>query len=241
MGTYNHRQWDTPERRDAGLVLVLPGIDGLSWCTRGVVRGLAEAGVPYALEIHDWTFGILWALRNLRDSRRHQAHAEILADKIVSYQAEHPGCPVYMMGHSAGGAMTMLTLEKLPPESRIEAGILLAPALSPSFDCRPALAHTTRGVWNFHAWGDVGFLGALTTIFGTVDGRHIPSAGLVGFREPGGPVDSGPKLHQIPYQFSMLKQHNLAGHFGCVNYRFARDWVAPLLGEESPKPLLPDS
>jgi pimeloyl-ACP methyl ester carboxylesterase len=234
MGTYNHRQWDTPERRQAGLVLVLPGIDGLSWCTRGIVRGLAEAGISYALEIHDWTFGILWALRNLRDSRRQQAHVRILVHKIGSYQAQHPGRPVFMIGHSAGAAMTILTLEKLPPEIRIEAGILLAPALSLSFDVSAALTHTTRGVWNFHAWGDIAFLGALTTIFGTVDGRHGLAAGLVGFRESRDAVHPGPRLYQVPYRFSMLKQHNLAGHFGCVNHRFVREWVAPLLREESP-------
>ncbi len=230
MGTYNHRQWDTAERRQTGLVIVLPGIDGLSWCTRSIVRGLAEAGVPYAMEIHDWTFGILWALRNLRDSRRHQAHAAILADKITAYQVEHPGRPVYMMGHSAGGAMTVLTLERLPHESRIEAGILLAPALSPAYDVTTALQHTTRGLWNFHAWGDLGFLGALTTIFGTVDGKHVPAAGLVGFsKSPTSSAADGPQLRQIPYQLAMARQHNLAGHFGCVNHRFVRHWVAPIV------------
>ncbi len=184
MWTYNHLQWDTPERRQHGLVIVLPGIDGLSWCNRSIVRGLADAGVPCAIEIHDWTFGHLWAIRNLRDSRRHLAHADILCNKIVDQQTAHPGAPIYMIGHSAGGAMTLLTLERLAPEVRIEAGILLAPAVSPGYDVVSALRQTKRGLWNFHAWGDIGFLGALTLLFGTVDGRHSISAGLCGFRSP---------------------------------------------------------
>lgn len=233
MWTYNFLQWDTPERRRHGLVIVLPGIDGLSWCNRSIVRGLADAGLPCAIAIHDWTFGHLWAIRNLRDSRRHQAHTAILRDKIVEQQSAHPGTPVYLIGHSAGGAMTLLTLEGLPSDVQIEAGILLAPAVSPGYDVSNALQQTKRGLWNFHAWGDIGFLGALTLLFGTVDGRHSISAGLCGFRSaPTGPMGNGaPTLHQIPYQFSMLKQRNLAGHFGCVNHVFVQHWVAPILAK----------
>jgi hypothetical protein len=114
---------------------------------------------------------------------------------------------------------------------RIDAGILLAPAVSPGYDVSSALRQTRRGIWNFHAWGDIGFLGALTALLGTVDGRHSISAGLCGFRSQAKATESEaePLLHQIPYQFSMLKHRNLAGHFGCVNHVFVQHWVAPLL------------
>jgi pimeloyl-ACP methyl ester carboxylesterase len=238
MWTYNHRQWDTPSRRESGLVIVLPGIDGLSWCTRSVARGLAEAGLPYAIEIHDWTYGPLWAIHNLRDSRRHQAHAVILCEKIAEHQSLHPGTPTFLVGHSAGGAMTLLTLEKLEPAARIEAGILLAPAVSPGFDVGPALARTKLGLWNFHAWRDLVFLGILTTVCGTVDGQHGPSAGLRGFRSSPATADpDGPQLHQVPWQWSMTKYRNFAGHFGCVNRVFVKACVAPILRNREPSPV----
>jgi pimeloyl-ACP methyl ester carboxylesterase len=232
----------TPQRCAAGYVIILPGIEGYSWWNRGIRRGLVMAGVPFAMEIHDWTYGRPWWLWNLRDTRRHAAEAARLAAKIIDYRREHPQQPVFLVGHSAGGAMTLFTLERLPEEVRITAGILCVPAISPGYDVRPALARTDRGLWHYCSWADVFFLGLGTTLFGTCDGMHLPGAGMLGLAHAAAPPEadsagSVPPLHQIRFEPRMLRQFNLAGHFGPVNPLFVREWIAPILLESAASPI----
>lgn len=229
-----------PDRLRQGYVIVLPGVEGRSFLNRSIVRGLVAAGVPCGIEIHDWTLG-LWAyFRNLRDSRRHQQQAREIAAKIVAYRERHPDRPVYLIGHSGGGALTLFTLEQLPQSIAVTGGILLVPALSPAYDYSRALERTTRGLWNFSSRGDFLIVGLGTLLCGTCDGKHSLSAGMLGFsfRRPADRVPEAgrPVLHEVPYRLSMLRHGNLGGHFTLVNPAFVRHWVGPIvLGGEAPE------
>jgi len=223
-----------PERLEEGYVIVLPGIEGRSFLNRSIVRGLVAAGVPYGIEIHDWTYGLLWYFWNLRDSRRHRTQAEEIADKIIRYRQSHPSQPVYLIGHSGGGAMILFILQRLPVSTTVSGGIMLVPAISPGYDVAPALAQTTRGLWNFCSWGDALVVGLGTALCGTCDGRHCPAAGMVGFSaavrqacQPSG--DDRPALHQVIYRPEMLRHGNLGGHFTVVNPVFVKHWIAPIV------------
>ncbi|MGD9854242.1 MAG: hypothetical protein AB7U20_04745 [Planctomycetaceae bacterium] len=230
-----------PGRLEQGYVIVLPGVEGQSFLNRSIVRGLVAAGVPYGIEIHDWTAGLLGYFRNLRDSRRHRDQAEEIAGKIARYRDAHPSQPIYVIGHSGGGAMTLFTLERLPGSICATGGILLVPAISPAYDIGPALARTTRGLWNFSSWGDFFIVGLGTLVCGTCDGKHRPSAGMVGFspavrpeNRPGG--HQRPTLHEVPYRPAMLRHGGLGGHFTLVNPVFVRHWIAPIvLGLDVPR------
>ncbi len=238
----------TAERRACGHVIVLPGIEGHSRWNRSVVRGLQEAGLPYAIEIHDWTFGRMWSLWSLRSTHRHREQSQLIADKVIRSRREHPDAPLWLIGHSGGGAMALLTLALLPADVKVTGAVLLAPAISPTYDLAGALSHTNRGLWNFSSWGDWFFLIMGTTLMGTLDGRHTISAGARGFCPPNGTTPSArspdavsqqteaPRLVEVPWRREMLTCRNLAGHFGCVHSAFIRDWVAPILaGEELPQ------
>ena len=116
-----------PSRLERGLVIVLPGIEGESCINHSIARGLADGGVESAIEIFDWTTGfILLFPYHLRGWRRNISQAERLVQRIVEYRMAHPGCPVHLVGHSGGGAMTILTLERLPPETRVTSRRSLA-------------------------------------------------------------------------------------------------------------------
>ncbi|MBX3442497.1 MAG: alpha/beta fold hydrolase [Planctomyces sp.] len=229
------QHWLDEERLDRGLAIVLPGVEGRSWWNRRIARGLIDGGAPQAVDIFDWTAGPLLMLYNLRSRKLHREQVARLREKVLTYQAERPGRPVWLLGHSGGGALSLLTLAALPDGVRIAGAVLLCPAISPGFDLRPALAHVERGIWNVSSWGDLLFLGAFTTLFGTVDGRHVPAAGACGFRSTGESVDArsspaaGPPLIEMPWRPAMARDGNLGGHFGCVRRRFIARWVAPLL------------
>jgi pimeloyl-ACP methyl ester carboxylesterase len=234
-----------PHRLERGYVIVLPGIEGHSFLNRGIVRGLVDGGVPYAIENYNWTGGLLAFFANLRSTRRHRRQAELLREKILGYQDRFPGRPVYLIGHSGGAALSLLTLAGLPLERKVSGAVLLSAAISARYDCGHAIARTTRGIWNVSSWGDFPTLGVATTVIGGVDGWHMPCAGLCGFLKSPSNIaadspetesaraDSAPKLIELPYRVRMARHGNLSGHFGSTNRRFIQNWIAPILNEQA--------
>lgn len=231
------------DRLRQGYVIILPGIEGRSRWNRWIRQGLLEAGVRFGIEIHDWTRGPRHYFSNLRDSRRHHEQAEQIAGKIVDYRRQYPTQPVYLIGHSGGAAMSAFALEVLPAQTKVTCAIMLVGALSPDYDLRPSLQRTERGIWNYSAPGDLVFIGIGTALFGTCDGHHSPASGLIGFH-PSAYLpqndDALPTLHQLWFQWRMLRDFNLAGHLSCVNPRFIRRWIAPVILEHD-RQTLPDA
>lgn len=226
-------EWLSPERARKGYAIILPGIEGTSYYNISVAKGLADAGYDGAIEIHDWTTG-QWPLAfyHLTSFERNKAQAQEIADKIVLYQQRYPGRPVTLIGHSGGAAMSVLTLEALPSDQKVEQAVLLAGAISPDYDLSRALERTERGITSFHSRGDMFYLMAGTLTLGTLDRQHSVSAGAVGFRIP---PDLPPErrgwyeamLHQEPYRGEMFWSLNLGGHMGPTSRRFVAKWIAP--------------
>lgn len=225
----------TPARLDQGYTVILPGIEGTSTLNASVVRGLVNGGWPGAIEVYDWTAGsVLLFPVNLRALDRNREQARRVAAKIVAYQAKYPGRPVHIIGHSGGGGVAVLALEALPAERPITSAILLAPAISPTYDLRSALRRTQEGIWNFYSRHDVGFLKAGTTVMGTIDGRHTSAAGAVGFQMPWGLDEEDRRLYatrlrQQAYSRKMAESGHTGGHVGWSNPRFVADWLCPIM------------
>lgn len=230
----------TPERLERGYVIVLPGIEGRSHLNYNVAKGLADGGVPAAIEIHDWTLGgsFLTAVPSLRAEGHNRKEAREIAAKIVRYQDRHPGRPVHLIGHSGGGGVAVFSLESLPPDRQVTSAILLAPALSPDYDLRGALRHAQQGIYNFYSPYDVGFLKLGTSMAGTVDGQFTRSAGAVGFTMPWGLSQEDRRiyaslLHQQRYLSKMAESGNSGGHTGWSNRTFVAQWLAPLINSQA--------
>lgn len=222
----------TSERLAQGLVLVLPGIEGRSWFNRSIVRGLLDAGVPYGIDIHDWTWRWPLFLYNLRSRRLHERQSTRIAERITAYRDNHPEQPVYLVGHSGGGGMALFAIERLPAGTTVSGAILLGCALSPRFNLQPALGRIQRGIWNVTSFGDFLFVGLGTWVCGTIDGRHSVSAGMIGFETSGLPDEFRAKLHELPYRREYVRHLHLAGHFGYTARRFVKQYIAPHLLSE---------
>ncbi|MCA8992515.1 MAG: alpha/beta hydrolase, partial [Planctomycetaceae bacterium] len=216
-----------------GYVVILPGIEGHSWFNQWIARGLLQAEVPYAIDIFDWTTGYKGlGLYHLRSRKLQSDSIVVLTEKLVQYRTEYPDQPIYLIGHSGGGAMSVLTLSQLPESVRVNGAVLLGSSVSPWYDVVPALRQSQEGIWNFSSLGDLFFLGLGTTVAGTLDGWHTPSAGMIGFSnavhrqvEQAGVSP----LHEMPYQLKYAKYGNFAGHLGYVTPAFTANVVAPLL------------
>lgn len=228
----------TPERREHGLALVLPGIEGRSTLNWSIAHGILDSGFAGAIEIRDWTTGF-WPLflYHLRAHHRNRSRAAAIARDLLKYQDEHPGQPTILVGHSGGAAMVAWVLEQIPAGRSITAAAMLGPALPCNYPLATALRRVERGLWSFWTPLDILYLGVGTMACGNLDGSHAPSGGWVGFRPP---ADSSAadlalyetRLRQQCFKPSMIGRAHLGGHMSWANRLFVAETVAPcLLGE----------
>ncbi len=218
----------TPDRLQHGYVIVLPGIEGRSHWNKNIVRGLIAGGVPYAVEIHDWTYGRLLALYNLVASGRHHQQARLIAGKITRYRDQYGDRPIYIIGHSGGGGMTLLALAQLPDGVKIDGAVLIAPAISRSFDLTSSLPHVSRGIWNISSYGDLFFMG-FSALLGNIDRHWQLPAGLTGFSKQVHErvtLHSLPPLLEFPYRWEYLSSRFLGGHFGGTCVPFVQNYIS---------------
>jgi hypothetical protein len=230
----------TPERLDAGLVVSLDGVGGYNWLPRWLRRGLCAGGVPAAIVIYNWSLGPLgmWAT-DLFVSRRNRDRAAFLADRIAAYRARWPGRPVTLIGHSAGGGIAAWTLEALGAACPVDRAMLLAPALSPAYNLAAALEGVRKRLYVTYSHLDVALMGLGTSLLGTIDRRHGPSAGLVGFRLPQGLTDDQraayAKVRQLKWRPRSILDGHWGDHTGCTTPTYARRVLAPIvLGRSDP-------
>jgi alpha-beta hydrolase superfamily lysophospholipase len=117
------RSW-LPEGPPRALVIALHGMNDYSSAFEGTGKQLAQAGIAtYAYDQRG--FGQaphpgVWAGRETLIQDLKEARAT-LSDR-------HPGVPVYILGESMGGAVTIATLTR-PDPPRVDGTILLAPAV----------------------------------------------------------------------------------------------------------------
>lgn len=219
-----------PERLDQGYTLVLPGVLGHTPYNSKLVRLLDQA--PTAVELFDWTHGVpLFKRRGLKRNQFNLQNVDQIVERIIAYQRHYPGRPVRVFALCAGAGVACEALARLPMQHRVRTAVLLGPALSPDYDLRPALRGTTDGIDSFHSPLDIPVLMALTTVTGTVDGRHMPAAGAIGF---GFGFDRTPQLRQHMYNPKMLMQGHLGGHFGWTATRFFEANLLPMYHETPP-------
>ena len=78
------------------------------------------------------------------------------------------------------------------------------------------------------------FDGIGTIVAGTMDGRHTPAAGMIGFRPPAGLGAAGrelyaTRLHEVAFRPEMCAAFHFGGHMGATNRVFVAERIAPLL------------
>jgi pimeloyl-ACP methyl ester carboxylesterase len=209
----------------------LPGVGGTRSIDRMMVRGLADAGLHAEIVVDDWTRGDP-GLMALTSYDRNRAEAESITERLLERMQSEPDRPVFLTGHSGGGGMTVWVLENLPADVRVEAVVLLAPALSPGYDLSEALRRVRGNVYVFSSEYDW-ILGWGTRNFGTLDRHMTDAAGRVGFTVPeGADEEQYRKLIQLPYREEWTVHDNFGEHIGMMMTPFAREVIAPLLVKE---------
>jgi hypothetical protein len=211
------------------LVLHLPGIGGFRYCDRRMLSGLRDGGVNGNLEIYDWTEHDP-GIHALQAMERNQKEAQRVADMIVAHHQADPASPIYLTGHSGGCAIATWALEKLPAGVMVNDVLLMAPALSPTYDLSAALRHVRGHLNAFSSTHDILILYTGTRVFGTMDGVQTEAAGYAGFTRPAtGDADQYLKLISHPYEPDWMDLDNFGEHVGAMARPFASAILAPLL------------
>ena len=213
----------TDVRKENGLVIILPGIEGESEFNHNIRRGLVSAGSYRAMPIYNWGRPIpgLGMLLNQMDVLGNRAAGKRIAQMIEQYEDAYPGRPVYIIGHSGGGGVAVFAAEELSKEYKIDGLVLLAASISDGYNLTKALNNCRNGIVNFYNPSDGGLLGVGTTLMGNVDGARGAAAGLNGF------IKQPNKLYQIKVTDSMTAASGGGSHDAATRPRFVATYVAP--------------
>ena len=232
VGCSDNGPFMTTERQEQGMVMVLPGIEGVSELNKDIRKGLDLGGVGYAMPIRSWgrPIPLIGVAINQVDVLGNRLAAAGLAKDIMKYQDKHPGKPVYVIGHSGGGGVAVFVAEYMDDTHKLDGVLVLSASISKSYNLEKALSKTRRGIVNFYNRSDGGLLGVGTAVMGNVDGGHGLSAGLAGFDNPKN-TDSVSKkvaygkLHQI----EITKDMPLGGdsHTAVTRPAFVSTFIAP--------------
>jgi len=210
-------------------LLHLPGIGGERSIDRMLTQGLVQGGIDADIEIYDWTDRDV-GLSALYARQRHEHEADVVAQMIAERYRADPRTRIYLSGHSGGTGIALWALERLPPDVQVESFLMIASAMSPTYDLSPALRRVRGRAYALYSPYDP-VLGIGTRMFGTIDGVKTDAAGRVGFTMPSGAADAKQyaKLTQVGYDPSWIRLSNIGNHIGAMMRPFAREVLSPLL------------
>lgn len=212
----------------AGLLIFVESIRwlGYRWGYRSVRTGMRAAGfqgecIPWQWHSSRRGWLVLPATMNRPLIER---QARRLAQFIVQRRKTHPHEPLYLIGYSFGGYIALRALELLPDRVSVDSVALLAAAFSPRRDLTDACRAVKNALVIANSLGDAAIIGVGTFLFGTADGSHAFSVGMVGTRWRG-----SSKLRRIHWRPRMIRLGNLGGHFTATARRFIQHCVGPAM------------
>jgi len=214
-----------------GLVIFVESIRwmGVRWGMRTAARGLRQAG--YEGEFLYWKWHSTWraclVIPALTDRGLLERESRRLADFVARRRKEHPRQPVYLVGYSRGGYVTVRALELLDGTHRVDSAAVLAGAFSPRRDLRGACRSVVGPLVISSSPADWFIVGLGTLLFGTADRVRVPSVGMTGLSERG---DRCPQVVSIRWRLGMAAWGHFGGHFSAASSALMRREVAGAMG-----------
>lgn len=149
-----------------------------------------------------------------------------IACTVQAIRKEAPNIPIFFVGFS-GGAHIVLRAAEMLPEKSVDRIIVLAPAVSCTYDLTRAIRASRGGIDNFYSRED-SCLEHMAEHVGTADGVKCAPAGLVGFR-----LLSSDKrdcdLYRNVRQYHWTQEFcGGGGHYTWCRYHNLKKTVAPM-------------
>ncbi|MDP6546502.1 MAG: hypothetical protein QGH60_21195 [Phycisphaerae bacterium] len=216
---------------DRGVVIFVESIRwlGVRWGMRTAAKGLRQAG--YEGEFLYWKWHSTWraclVIPALADRGLLERESQRLADFVARRRGEHPDQPIYLVGYSCGGYVTVRALELLDGAHRVDAAAVLAGAFSPRRDLRAACRSVSGAVVISSSPADWLIVGLGTLLFGTADRVWIPSVGMTG---PSARGVQCPQVISIRWRIGMVVQGHFGGHFSAASSALIRREISGAMG-----------
>ncbi|MCG3129428.1 MAG: hypothetical protein FLDDKLPJ_00155 [Phycisphaerae bacterium] len=205
-------------------LFLLDGVGGWQFAPLMIRRVLRQAGVRVHTVLFDWHAGLRGdLLTDLMWRRKNEVAACRLARDIRALQRRSPGRLIHVAAYSGGCGVAVFAAERLREDHPIASMLLLAPAISPTYDLTAALGRVQCCVVGVSR-RDRFLLGLGTRLFGTIDRVRTASAGQTGFipprpTDPDG-ADAYRRLQQVYWEPAWSARHHHGGHTGWINPHF---------------------
>ncbi len=212
------------------VVFVVNGVANGTAATDTLLALNGEYGLGLKLRTVNWCRHDSIRLDLVDHEAQLNAAARIVTE-VTMIRRDAPNAKIYFVAHSAGTRAVLAAAEMLPPNS-VERIILIASAVSCSYDLTTALRASRHGIDNFYSFDDRVVNWAVESV-GTSDGLRGQAAGRVGFRPP----------HASKHDVAALRQHawameldGLGGHFAWTRSRNMKRCIVPLLFHDENPP-----
>lgn len=227
---HRERRWDTRLRRRRGLALILGGIEGPSLAQHSMAAGLPRGRWRGAVRIQRWNAGVplVRCALNLMSRKQHERASDDLVSSVMDHRAKYPNTPIVILAVSGGCWIVARALEKLGQENKVEAVVLLAPAISRGHDMSAALCGSGAGILVVRSPFDIVLLGLGTSLLGTSDRRFGWSAGNGGFEA------AYEGLRERVWRSADIRHGYFGSHCTAIALRFIAREVTPWLRAACP-------
>ncbi len=211
--------------RPASIVIFL---DGAGHFTAGgnVKKGLRSAGYDGQFQNYLWTSFLGWGTDHLLVARS-GLKAQGLADRIERLRREDPDRGIHVMGLSAGTAVILNALERLPEGTDVDTVVLFSSSVHANRDLTPALEHVRQTLYATCSRHDL----ILSSLVITADGESGSPAGRTGFRIPPGVPKSRRsaygKVVNLPWVPNYAAHGWNGGHVAATRADFVKHVIAP--------------
>jgi len=218
---------------DAPLLVVVDGVGRFQFAPYAIRWALRDLGSPIETVLFDWhtpIVGEIWT--DLMWRRRNRVMGARLARRLLRFHRDCPDRPIHLFAYSGGACVGAFACESLRGRKIVSTLLLVAPAVSPGFDLKPALRAVERCTILVSP-RDYVILGLGTTLFGTSDRISGKSAGMVGFAGmgdlPRGSRADYDRCRQVRWDASLRRDGNFGGHAGWIAPAFLRRYLLRLL------------
>jgi pimeloyl-ACP methyl ester carboxylesterase len=215
------------------LVFVANGVGGSTVVSDNLME------LNEAMHLHLRICAVPWTRHNalFQDLDDHVAQlgaAQRLAGHVAAIRKDAPNAHIFFVGHSAGTRVVLAAAEMLPEKS-VDRIILLASAVSYSYDLTGALKASRYGIDHFYSTED-GILDSAVEHKGTADGLKVQAAGRIGFR-PCSTDKKDLEAYRSVRQYRWTAEwHGNGGHFTWTLQHNMKKTVVPMFFTPPPEP-----
>ncbi len=198
--------------------------------------GLERAGYIGAFETFAWSSWLGPGADHLVVARS-KGKARQLADRIIEARREYPKGKIYLMGLSAGTALIISALERLPENIWVDGVVLFSSSASAERNLSRALERVRGRFYATCSQHD----GILTSLAVNADGGSGPPAGLRGFVVPmklsRQEMAQYNKVVNLPWKSPYIRFGWRGGHVKATTRGFVQRVIAPRILSTEPYPL----